>query len=286
MADDWIKVRVCLPNTPKVGCIVSRVSRDRLQVTGALILVWGAIQEVTEDGKLPGYSLEDIDAIARIPGFGKAMVEVKWLIDNGAQGLEVPEFEEHMSKSAKSRAENAKRQRRLRAVAQNEAHLSRNSRDKKRSPSSLSYVSDSDSSSGGGAGGDGPHHPEETLAPDQRWLSYYTRVIFEAFPKRLQTSPREFWPAVAEALDRIQTGADETPVAGKSSKECIEWLAGRAREYGQSPVGRGKFAKHAPGWVKEAKYLEAPEAWERTADAGRARGAEIHAERATREFED
>lgn len=130
-----------------------------------------------------------------------------------------------------------------------------------------------------------------TLAPEQRWLPHYTQHILSAMPKRCQTNHREFWPAVANALDRIQGGADPTPVTGGTQQECIAWLISRAKEYAASDEGKTQYATRAVMWMNKAKYLDPPEAWKRESTNGthyapvpRRTMADIHREREKGEY--
>jgi hypothetical protein len=127
MADDWIKVRVNLHSHPKVVRIVSAVCpqivRDaigqtaaRCMVIGALHAAWCLFDMHSTDGRLDGYSPEDLDQVVGLAGFSSAMQRVGWLhiTDNC---LQMRDFDAHNGKGAKRRAEDtaSKRERRLSA---------------------------------------------------------------------------------------------------------------------------------------------------------------------------
>lgn len=96
-----ISVRPALLHSPKVRAI-ARDIRGRTDfkdwakaqmgphsellarfVLGTLVLVWGAAQEfVTKDGEWHGATLEEVDRVAGVPGFGKLMLEVGYLQQN------------------------------------------------------------------------------------------------------------------------------------------------------------------------------------------------------------
>lgn len=121
MAADWIKMRSDLGTHPKVVRILSalkadasrtesgRVS-DKLRVIGALHAVWSLFDIHSEDGRLEGYSAEVIDELIGFEGFAKAMISVGWL-EQDAETLVMPRFDEHNGKSAKRRAQEAVRKR-------------------------------------------------------------------------------------------------------------------------------------------------------------------------------
>lgn len=124
---EWIQVRLDLASNPKVtrmvdllakslGLYVLAVSTDDLfsgtrpvtcpvtsivtrhaliDVTvGGLIRTWGAANTFIKDGTVPHARLDWVDDQSKIPGFGKAMAKVGWVIELPDGGLEFPNFEE------------------------------------------------------------------------------------------------------------------------------------------------------------------------------------------------
>lgn len=110
MAGDWIKMRSDLLTHPKVVRISSALKVDRLRTIGALFAAWCLFDAHSEDGTLPGYTDSVLNEMVGLKGFASAMRDVGWLQFND-DGLSMPEFEEHNGKSAKIRAEDAKRKR-------------------------------------------------------------------------------------------------------------------------------------------------------------------------------
>jgi hypothetical protein len=104
MAGDWIKMRAALATCPKVAAMAraigsadefSGLSRHsmRLLVVGGLHAVWAAVNEHTSDGVMENAYPEDLDDIAGVPGFGKAMQSAGWLsVDESAATLTFPNF--------------------------------------------------------------------------------------------------------------------------------------------------------------------------------------------------
>jgi len=84
---------------------------------GEAFLAWFKVytyfDETTEDGNVPFFAPEDVDDIGKLPGLGKAMAEVGWLLFDAA-GCTVVKWERHNGASAKRRAVEAERQARLR----------------------------------------------------------------------------------------------------------------------------------------------------------------------------
>jgi len=104
MAGDWIKMRAALTTCPKVAAMARAIgmaeefrslSRQsmRLLVVGGLHAVWAAVNEHTSDGVMSNSYPEDLDDIAGIEGFGKAMQAAGWLeADEADASLTFPNF--------------------------------------------------------------------------------------------------------------------------------------------------------------------------------------------------
>jgi hypothetical protein len=142
MAGDWIRIRRGLRQLPKTVAIARSLSANRdfmawwaepvqtgcrhsvteivtfenvTRVTAcALTEIWFAINDVIgADCRIPYMELSDIDDIVGVPGFGKAMSEVGWVIPHDEKGLVFPNFSEHnvpdkMRSQAKSAAQRAR----------------------------------------------------------------------------------------------------------------------------------------------------------------------------------
>lgn len=132
MAGDWIKMQGNLWTSPKVVRLMSALQADKCLIVGALFRVWCLFDEHTEDGKLEGYTKFLLDDEVRITGFCDALESVGWLIDLGDDGLQVPDFNEHMSKSAKRRAQDTKRKRDNRNASASDADKKRTREEKRR----------------------------------------------------------------------------------------------------------------------------------------------------------
>ncbi len=110
MAGDWMKMRKDLQSHPKVVRISSATRSDKFRVVGGLHAVWGVFDTHSDDGILPGYTMELMDHVIGWDGFSAAVASVGWL-EESPQGLVMPEFSEHNGQSAKRRAEDQKRKR-------------------------------------------------------------------------------------------------------------------------------------------------------------------------------
>ncbi len=132
MAGDWIKMQGNLWTSPKVVRIMSACKADKCRIIGALYRTWCLFDEHTVDGKLEGYTKFLLDDELRLEGFSDALESIGWLIDLGDEGLQVPDFDEHMSKSAKRRAQENKRKRDSRKMSASNADKKRTREEKRR----------------------------------------------------------------------------------------------------------------------------------------------------------
>ena len=118
MAQDWVKVRTSLSRDPKtirmaefLNSSESPLSRHvchmtmrdsnvtdnvmRNAVCGALVTVWGTVRHqskrVGDDARLSKSSIQAVDILADMPGFGDAMALVGW-VEEDAEDLVFPAF--------------------------------------------------------------------------------------------------------------------------------------------------------------------------------------------------
>jgi len=117
MAGDWIKMRSNLRRHPKVVRIASALNADRLRVVGGLHAVWCLFDEHSIDGQLCGYTPAAIDEEIGWTGFCDQLIAIHWVISDGSDGLELPEFDTHNGASAKRRAMESDRKRAERAAS-------------------------------------------------------------------------------------------------------------------------------------------------------------------------
>ena len=139
---DWIKMRTDLYRDPKViviaemlmakdsdlGRYVSQNCQRDMTVTrnvtrnvtvGALVSVWGVTRHRGkrdgDDLVMPGVTLDVIDDISDVPGFGRAMERVGWAVQTD-KGVKFPRFfsEFNTDPSLDAKSSNAERQRRYR----------------------------------------------------------------------------------------------------------------------------------------------------------------------------
>lgn len=124
MADDWIKKRKKLIDDPRTVALANRLNATGQHILGCLDLLWSLADSFAdpETGLLKGYSAALIDQKVRHPGFAEACVAATrnhpdgaWLILKKT-GVIFPEYGSHNGKTAKVRAQTAKRVAKFRAA--------------------------------------------------------------------------------------------------------------------------------------------------------------------------
>lgn len=108
MAGDWIKMRCNLWDDPRVARLCDLTDCGEAAIVGAMYWLWASADQHSEDGIMPGLSLQSIDRKTGVKGFGAAMVEIGWLADH-PEGVRIVRFDEHNGASAKKRCQTAKR---------------------------------------------------------------------------------------------------------------------------------------------------------------------------------
>lgn len=109
MAGDWIKMEVATPDKPEVLAIAARMGwSDPDYAVGKLFRVWRWFDQQTKDGNAPGVTSALLDCIAGVTGFADAMQTVGWLVVD-KDGIRLPGFDRHCGKTAKERAQTARR---------------------------------------------------------------------------------------------------------------------------------------------------------------------------------
>jgi hypothetical protein len=108
MAGEWIKVRTNLWDDPRIGQLCELTNQGEAAIIGGLYWLWSTADEHSADGLLHGMTTRTIDRKTGVPGLGKALVTIGWLIE-GDEGVTLARFDEHNGASAKQRAQTAKR---------------------------------------------------------------------------------------------------------------------------------------------------------------------------------
>ena len=108
MAGDWIKVEKSTPSKPEVFGIAESLNLPPDQAFGLCFRFWCWCDDHLVSANAASVSKSSVDALVGRSGFADALISVGWLqVRNGS--LEVPNFDRHLSQSAKTRALTASR---------------------------------------------------------------------------------------------------------------------------------------------------------------------------------
>jgi len=103
MAGDWLKWVKGLTRRDEVVRIAMLLKRDRRYVASLCMEFWEWVDESTVDGFLPSATVEQVDIVVDLGGFGEALASVGWIVAD-ADGIHVTNFDRHNGESAKARA--------------------------------------------------------------------------------------------------------------------------------------------------------------------------------------
>lgn len=113
MAGDWIKMQTSLDTNPKIFAIAEELGIDTLHAVGCMWKLWAWADTHSIDGNALTVTSVTLDRLIGVSGFAQALRNVGWLAgDDGC--LNLPNFEEHNGKTAKTRASTSSRVKRHR----------------------------------------------------------------------------------------------------------------------------------------------------------------------------
>jgi hypothetical protein len=128
MAGDWIKVEKVTARKPEVMALADSLSIHVDHAFGLCVRFWSWCDDQMTDGHALRVTNVTLDSAFGHAGFADALVKVGWLrVRNGS--LEVPNFDRHLSESAKKRALSGSRKQKQRA--KEVTGMSRSQRDKR-----------------------------------------------------------------------------------------------------------------------------------------------------------
>jgi hypothetical protein len=117
MSLPWIKIECGLINKPEVMQLAGLLEIDEHTVVGHLVAFWSWVDaNMSRDCPDTTGTKRGLDRVAGRDGFTEALVQVGWLEFDGNR-VTVPHFEYHLSQSAKTRATDARKKARQRAVS-------------------------------------------------------------------------------------------------------------------------------------------------------------------------
>lgn len=260
MAGDWIKVRVWLAKDPKVISMADFLATDRgfihwltdpvrasckesayehvtrcvtvsVTVTG-LVTVWGVTREQGvrsgDDLLVPCASLETLDEVAGVPGFGAAMAWVGWAIeDQEKHSVTLPKFfREQVSTADRLRLQAVDRKRRQRVrdssvTVTRDRHVTDRDMSRLRGEERREEEETPQSPPAGGAppGMDPSHGPEKTKSQKRKGKPVWHGTV----PKALAV---ERFEGAWQRWLRFRSEELRKPVTQLSGDQALQELAG------------------------------------------------------------
>ena len=116
MAGDWLKIELVTPDKQEVWAMAEALSLDPDAVVGKLFRVWRWFDQHSEEGNARSVSKSLLDREVGVTGFCGAMQKVRWMEEKNGF-IAIPNFDKHNGKSAKNRANTAKRVAKHKALA-------------------------------------------------------------------------------------------------------------------------------------------------------------------------
>lgn len=115
MAGDWLKIEKDTPEKPEIAGISAALDISPEVAFAKCFKLWRWADSNLESGHAPRVTKAFLDSIVGMSGFAQAMVDVGWL-SNGNDAIEFPNFDRHMSQSAKRRGLAANRKQKQRGA--------------------------------------------------------------------------------------------------------------------------------------------------------------------------
>lgn len=118
MSGEWIKMRIDLMEDPAVMQMADKLDVREEAVVGYCHALWSWVSRQCHADSVTGVTLVSLGRRINLPGFPELMCDVGWLEydDTGELPvIRIPNFERHLSQSAKKRANSALRQSKRRA---------------------------------------------------------------------------------------------------------------------------------------------------------------------------
>lgn len=206
---------------------------------GLCFRFWCWCDDQLQDANARGVSPELVDALVERQGFAAALLEVGWLqARNGS--LVIPNFDRHLSQSAKSRALTASRvAKHTRKTTNGRSVSSALAREEKRREEK-----------------DKPPDPPFVRTPQA------FQMAWDSYPAKRRTGKEAAIAAWQAALERLLPEHEQKVFAAE------DWLLLRILAFSRSPKAGSRYCPNIANWLDEGRYHDAAEAWEQGDDLG------------------
>ena len=238
MSSDWIKVEKTTPAKPEVLGLSQILGIHPAHAFGLCVRFWLWCDDQLDHESVTGMSQKfvtnvTLDYVIGHTGFADAMVSVGWLEATDG-GLVVPNFDRHLSESAKKRADSRRRKqnergKQTKSVTQMSQKLVTNERqiDDKCRTASLSLSK------------------SKSKEPVSEYDEHFDR-FWKAYPSSASKKPAR--KAFDSAIERLKKNATES----ESAEKLVQAATDYARFIGEHP--NPPSVKYAQGWLNDERY--------------------------------
>ncbi|NBW15521.1 MAG: hypothetical protein EBR82_46800 [Caulobacteraceae bacterium] len=234
---DWIKVEKATARKPEVLQIAAALGVHPDQSLGMCVRFWMWCDDnLSRDCRALRATNGVLDAIIGCDGFTTALVDVGWL-EVTDDHIRIPNFDRHLSRSSKKRAENTRRQSDRRADV---APMSRTERDTRATKARADKEKDKEEEK------DAKTPPNPLGGSDRDGPTGWAERIYAAYPRKVGK------PAALRHINAAIRSGDVTP---ERLLELTETYAEARR--GADP----QFTPHASTWFSQRRWGDDPETW-------------------------
>ena len=241
MAADWIKIEHSLPGKPEVMELSRLLDIDEMAVVGHLVCFWSWVdQNLSPECPHAAGTKRGLDRVAGRDGFVEAMVAVGWLSFDG-HTVKIPNYDHHLSQSAKKRAFEARKKTRQRSASPKcPSTVGTNEGQKE----GLEKRREEKSKTTGGPPSEvlipSKLNDPECLAAAEKWFDYLdSKGLKDKNPRWNQPQRQEWWMQMArlgregfvEAVSQsIAAGLwnirlDDRKLGSSNKRQSPEWIA-------------------------------------------------------------
>ena len=104
----WIKIETNTPEKPEIRAVARACRVSQGDAFLAFFKLYRVFDTITSDGFIHGYTKEEADLDAGLPGVGQVFEDVGWMMFD-SNGCTITHWDRHNGKSAKQRAQAARR---------------------------------------------------------------------------------------------------------------------------------------------------------------------------------
>lgn len=250
MAGDWIKIEKATVRKPEVLRVAQSLGIHPDHAFGLCFRFWSWCDDQLDSANAVGVSPALVDALVERSGFASAMLDVGWLVDvNGS--LVIPNFDRHLSESAKKRALTARRVSKH-ATKTNAASVSnalpreeKRREEKKEKEEDFSFAENTSEGT-----------PEGDRLTMPGGLNDWSKQFHAAYVKKVD---RNEIPAALDAAI-----IDVVTERSIDDLRAFAFILDAAVEFTNSPIGKSPLEKlPSPArWLKAGRYWDDRKLWQ------------------------